>query len=143
MFLRSGISPVKNICSSCRLQASLTRSATANANRIPLRLWLAEPYLFYGGASNAKTHPLGAFALRNFAFGEYLLVLPLTSELDALCDGKCEPVSALPSARGTISVLWWHLQRKNAPIGCVCVGGATRNRPGDRGVADLCLTAWP
>ena len=37
---------------------------------------------------------------RNFAFGEYLLVLPLTSELDALCDGKCEPDSALPSARG-------------------------------------------
>ena len=23
------------------------------------------------------------------------------------------------------------------------VGGATRNRTGDRGVADLCLTAWP
>ena len=22
-------------------------------------------------------------------------------------------------------------------------GGATRNRTGDRGVADLCLTAWP
>ena len=23
------------------------------------------------------------------------------------------------------------------------IGGATRNRTGDRGVADLCLTAWP
>ena len=33
--------------------------------------------------------------------------------------------------------------QKTHPIGCVCVGGATRNRTGDKGFADPCLTAWP
>ena len=56
---------------------------------------LAEPYLFMVAPPTQKTHPLGAFALpRNFAFGEDSLVLPLTSKLDALCDGECEPDSA-------------------------------------------------
>ena len=33
--------------------------------------------------------------------------------------------------------------QKNTPAdGGVCVGGATRNRTGDEGFADLCLTAW-
>ena len=33
------------------------RSSGGYANLIPLSLWLAEPFLFCGGASNAKTHP--------------------------------------------------------------------------------------
>ena len=33
--------------------------------------------------------------------------------------------------------------KKSTPWGAFLVGGATRNRTGDRGVADLCLTAWP
>ena len=33
-------------------------------------------------------------------------------------------------------------QPKSYDFDC-SLGGATRNRTGDRGVADLCLTAWP
>ena len=33
--------------------------------------------------------------------------------------------------------------KQNAPFaGAFCFGGATRNRTGDKGFADLCLTAW-
>ena len=33
--------------------------------------------------------------------------------------------------------------KTKAPLlGCFCFGGATRNRTGDKGFADLCLTAW-
>ena len=58
-----GISPSANICSSCRLQASLTRSATANANRFPLPPRLAEPCLFMVAPPTQKGHPLVSFAL--------------------------------------------------------------------------------
>ena len=35
-------------------------------------------------------------------------------------------------------------KKKGTPLGVpFFFGGATRNRTGDRGVADLCLTAWP
>ena len=37
---------------------------------------------------------------RNLAFGEDSHALPLTSELDALCGGECEPDPAAPVARG-------------------------------------------
>ncbi len=34
-------------------------------------------------------------------------------------------------------------QKKAQPVwGCALSGGATRNRTGDEGFADLCLTAW-
>ena len=36
----------------------------------------------------------------------------------------------------------WRLQRKKDTFRCPCVTGATRNRTGDKGFADLCLTAW-
>ena len=39
---------------------------------------------------------------RNLAFGEDSLVLPLTSELDALCDGECEPDSATSLTCGAL-----------------------------------------
>ncbi len=41
------------------------------------------------------------------------------------------------------SFIRWRLQRKKRTrLGAFCVGGATRNRTGDEGFADLCLTAW-
>ena len=39
---------------------------------------------------------------RNFAFGEDSHALPLTSELDALCVGECEPDLVRLVARGAI-----------------------------------------
>ena len=35
------------------------------------------------------------------------------------------------------------LQKKSTRMGCFSFGGATRNRTGDEGFADPCLTAWP
>ncbi len=77
---------------------------------------------------------------RNFTYGEYSHTLRLTSELVELRAANANRILARwASARfenGDSS-------NKKAPDGCFFVGGATRNRTGDRGVADLCLTAWP
>ena len=57
---------------------------------------------------------------------------------------NCEPVFACKHAKAW-SMEWWQRQKKmGTRLGThLFFGGATRNRTGDRGVADLCLTAWP
>ena len=137
----------------------------------------------------------------HFVCGENSHALPLTSELDALCGGECEPDSARERAeRGT--TMEWRLKTKTvrcayfpatltspaSKIRTPCrlrasstrsaaananrilragaqsagqrwsdgskqkryavrtvfvLRGATRNRTGDKGFADPCLTAWP
>ena len=56
---------------------------------------------------------------------------------------NCEPVFACKHAKAR-SMEWWQRPKRQDTVWCpVFFGGATRNRTGDRGVADLCLTAWP
>ena len=61
------------------------------------------------------------------------------------CGGGCGPDSAPRKARAEPDPMKGDAsrQKKAQPAwGCALSGGATRNRTGDEGFADLCLTAW-
>ena len=67
----------------------------------------------------------------------------IARERQSLFGQKCEPVFAREHAKAR-PMEWWQLQKRQDTVWCPAFfGGATRIRTGGRGVADLCLTAWP
>ena len=82
---------------------------------------------------------------RNFAFGEYISPFTMPRERASVRKADMRTGFRHASLAETGCALCVaHPTRKPSPFGLgFLVGGATRNRTGDRGVADLCLTAWP
>ena len=82
-------------------------------------------------------------ATRYFAEGEYLHALRLTSELVDLRAADANQIPCRGAARSRSDGGWIAYPKEKHPkMGCFSFGGATRNRTGDEGFADLCLTAW-
>ena len=76
--------------------------------------------------------------------GEYPLALRLANEFADLRAADADRIP-LRAKRGRSPVRWRSgatKKRKHPGMGCFRFGGATRNRTGDEGFADLCLTAW-
>ena len=75
--------------------------------------------------------------------GEYPRALRLASELADLRAADADRIPLRASAGGARSDGGVVFPKRKHPIsGCFRFGGATRNRTGDEGFADLCLTAW-
>ena len=73
-----------------------------------------------------------------------IFALKIARKQQSLFGQKCEPDSARLARRAVSDGVVSASKKKRAPLRCSFLfGGATRNRTGDRGVADLCLTAWP
>gem|GEM_PF-3162492 len=140
-----------------RLKSELFDLRAANANRFrrtkiikTIKPPSAVPVLHNRMAPpNKSPHPVGA--TRYFAFGEYSHALRLKSELFDLRAANAnrfrrtkiiktiKPPSAVPVLHNRMAPP----NKSPHPVGWrLLFGGATRNRTGDEGFADLCLTAW-
>ncbi len=115
-----------------RLTSELVDLRAADANRIPRRR-----------AARSRSDGEMARHLGICRGASISHALPRFRQRIALCGGDANRIPCREAARsrsdgGGIA----YPKEKHPILGCFSFGGATRNRTGDEGFADLCLTAW-
>ena len=122
-------------------RASAERPFTKFANQI-LRVHAQSRVRWSGGNVKKDGCPFG-YTTRKVPKGT-IFAHKIARKRQSLFGQKCGPDSATPTACGTRFSACVARQKRWVPVWVpIFFGGATRNRTGDRGVADLCLTAWP